>query len=81
MRYAITYTTDGSFEAADTLIAELETNPLDMPPEELADVLETYGLERQVALSIARDDGSWFPRNVDDVDVDWENYLEDKLEA
>lgn len=70
MKYAITYALDGTWESVDTLLVETDICPLDMPVEELADIFEAYGLERERALVLAKDESYWFVRNAEDVDVD-----------
>lgn len=71
MKYAITYALDDTWESVDTLLVETNTNPLDMPAEELADIFDTYAcLGRERALALAKDEDYWFVRNVEDTDVD-----------
>ena len=70
MKYAITYALDDTWESVDTLLVETDANPLDMPPEEIADIFEAYGIEPERAKALAHDDDYWFSRNAEDVDVD-----------
>lgn len=68
MKYAIIYTVDGDWETVDAVLVESDTNPVDMPDEELASIFEADGIDYPQAMAIA-EDGMWFARNTDDVDV------------
>lgn len=69
MKYAITYALDDTWQSVDTLLVESDSNPLDMPSEEMADIFEAYGIEAERAKELAKDSDYWFIRNADDVDV------------
>ena len=68
MKYAITYALDDTWDSVDTLIVETDTNPLDMPDDELAGIFEADGIDHPQAMAIV-EEGMWFARNTDDVDV------------
>ena len=69
MKYAITYTLDNTWDGVDTLLVETDTCPLDMPPEQLADIFEAYTHDRPSAEWVV-EEKMWFVRNVEDTDVD-----------
>ena len=68
MKYVIIYTVDGDWETVDAVLVESDTNPVDMPDEELASIFEADGIDYPQAMAIV-EDGMWFARNTDDVDV------------
>ena len=69
MRYAITFTSDGTWNTADTLILETDTNPLDMSDEQLMKMFEAYTGDLDMADEIVKEKEHWFCRNLEDTDV------------
>lgn len=70
MRYAITFTIDDTWNTADTLILETDTNPLDMDRQQLVTMFESYlGGDTEKAEQVTEEPERWFLRNLDDTDV------------
>lgn len=70
MRYAVTFTTDETWNTVDTFILESDTNPIDMNEERLTKMFEAYITDSIVASNLASDyKGYWFCRNLGDTDV------------
>lgn len=69
MRYAITYTTDETWNTVDTAIIETDTNPMDMKEEQLQKLFYKIFYDEEEANAMALDYDHWFVRNLDDTDV------------
>ena len=69
MRYAVTFTTDDTWNTADTLILETDTSPVDMNNEQLMKMFESYTSDTDMADEIVRERERWFCRNLEDTDV------------
>ena len=70
MRYAITFTTDETWNTVDTFIVETDTNPMDMSEEQLTKMFETYTTDSIISENLATDfKDNWFCRNLEDTDV------------
>ena len=65
MRYAITFTSDESWNTVDTLIVETDTNPFDMTKEQLIKMFEAYIIDSDVASEVANNQDYWFCRNLE----------------
>ena len=79
MRYAITYTTDETWNSVDTFIVETTINPLDMTDEQLVEMFKGYiTYDGIVAENVALDGELWFVRNLDDTDVKMEGGKNEK---
>lgn len=71
MRYAITFTSDDTWNTTDTLIVDTDTSPVDMSDEQLIKMFETYlGGDTDMANEIVAEKERWFCRNLEDTDVD-----------
>lgn len=71
MRYAVTFTTDDTWNTTDTLILETDVSPLDMDRQQLVTMFETYlGGDTEMAEQVASEPERWFLRNLGDTDVD-----------
>lgn len=70
MRYAVTFTTDDTWNTTDTLILETDVSPLDMDRQQLVTMFETYlGGDTEMAEQVALEPERWFLRNLGDTDV------------
>lgn len=70
MRYAVTFTTDDTWNTTDTLILETDVSPLDMNKQQLVTMFETYlGGDTEMAEQVVSEPERWFLRNLGDTDV------------
>lgn len=70
MRYAVTFTTDDTWNTTDTLILETDVSPLDMDRQQLVTMFETYlGGDTEMAEQVVTEPERWFLRNLGDTDV------------
>ena len=70
MRYAVTFTTDDTWNTTDTLILETDVSPLDMERQQLVTLFETYlGGDTEMAEQVVSEPERWFLRNLGDTDV------------
>lgn len=70
MRYAVTFTTDDTWNTTDTLILETDVSPLDMNRQQLVTMFETYlGGDTEMAEQVVSEPERWFLRNLGDTDV------------
>lgn len=70
MRYAVTFTTDDTWDTTDTLILETDVSPLDMDKQQLVTMFETYlGGDTEMAEQVVSEPERWFLRNLGDTDV------------
>ena len=70
MRYAVTFTTDDTWNTTDTLILETDVSPLDMERQQLVTMFETYlGGDTEMAEQVVSEPERWFLRNLGDTDV------------
>lgn len=70
MRYAVTFTTDDTWNTTDTLILETDVSPLDMDRQQLVTMFETYlGGDTEMAEQVVAEKERWFLRNLGDTDV------------
>lgn len=70
MRYAVTFTTDDTWNTTDTLILETDVSPLDMDRQQLVTMFETYlGGDTEMAEQVVSEPERWFLRNLGDTDV------------
>lgn len=69
MRYALTFTSDDTWDATDTLILEADTCPLDMSDEQLIKIFESYTGDTDIASEIVKERERWFCRNLEDTDI------------
>ena len=70
MRYAVTFTTDDTWNTTDTLILETDISPLDMDRQQLVTMFETYlGGDTEIAEQVVSEPERWFLRNLGDTDV------------
>lgn len=70
MRYAVTFTTDDTWNTTDTLILETEVSPLDMDRQQLVTMFEAYlGGDTEMAEQVVSEPERWFLRNLGDTDV------------
>lgn len=70
MRYAVTFTTDDTWNTTDTLILETDVSPLDMDRQQLVTMFETYlGGDTEMAEQVVIEPERWFLRNLGDTDV------------
>lgn len=72
MRYAITFTTDDTWDTVDTFIVETDTSPVDMTDEQLLKMFETYTTSAE---EIVAEPERWFLRNLEDTDVFMRGYM------
>lgn len=71
MRYAVTFTTDDTWNTTDTLILETDVSPIDMDRQQLLTMFETYlGGDTEMAEQVVSEPERWFLRNLGDTDVD-----------
>ena len=69
MRYAITFTSDDTWNTTDTFILETDTSPVDMSDEQLMKMFEAYTGDLDVADEIVKEKERWFCRKLGDTDV------------
>lgn len=69
MRYAITFTTDDTWNTTDTLIVETDVSPVDMTEGQVIAMIESYTGDSDLAKRVAEESERWFCRNLEDTDV------------
>lgn len=69
MRYAITFTTDDTWNTVDTIIVETDISVVDMSKQQLVKMFESYTGDDDIAKEIVKEKERWYCRNLDDTDV------------